>query len=84
MSNLALLYEFRGKLDEGQKLLTRALAVSERVRGPKHADTITTMNNLARLYRAAGKDDQAQPLCVRAYQSSRELPEEHPLARACV
>ena len=46
-----------------------ALPVAERILGPEHPDTLSTINNLALLYVNQGKYEQAEPLYQRALAS---------------
>ena len=46
--------------------LTRALTIREKVLGPDHPFTATTLDNLASLYRDLGKHEEAKPLYQRA------------------
>jgi len=52
----------RGQYREAEPLWNSVLAICERVLGPEHPDTLSTVNNLANLYRNQGKDEQAEPL----------------------
>ena len=51
---------------ENRSLTLRALAIDEKVLGPDHASTATSLNNLAGLYDTQGKYDLAEPLLKRA------------------
>ncbi|HTW69418.1 MAG TPA: tetratricopeptide repeat protein [Acetobacteraceae bacterium] len=60
-------------------LFRRALECRERVLGPEHPDTLTSVNNLAGCMRALGDAAGALPLYRRALESSeRGLGPEHP------
>ncbi len=55
------------------------LTIREKVWGPEHPDTATSLNNLAGLYRDQSKYEQAEPLCVRALAiKEQQLGPEHP------
>ena len=41
--------------------------------GPRHPDTLTSLNNLAVLYQAQGRYGEAEPLFLEALQASREV-----------
>ncbi|HEY1016908.1 MAG TPA: tetratricopeptide repeat-containing protein [Herpetosiphonaceae bacterium] len=57
----------------------RALAINERVLGPDHPNTATSLNNLAALYVATGAYGAAQPLYERALAiQERVLGPDHP------
>ncbi len=47
---------------QAEPYLQRALAIKEKVLGPEHPETATTIDKLAILYRAQGKYTQAEPL----------------------
>jgi len=55
-----------GAYATAQPYLERALALRERVLGPDHPDTATSLNNLAYLYQSQGSYDAARPLYDRA------------------
>jgi tetratricopeptide (TPR) repeat protein len=69
----------RGRFDQAQPLLQRALAICEKVLGPEHPETASTLNNLAWLYGNQGKYEQAEPLYLRALAIlEKTLGPEHP------
>jgi tetratricopeptide (TPR) repeat protein len=69
----------RGQYKEAEPLWNSALAMCERVLGPEHPNTLTSLNNLAALYRSQGKYEQAEPLYQRALAGrQRVLGPEHP------
>ena len=73
------LYESQGRYGEAEPLYRRALEARERVLGPEHPDTLTSVNNLAALYQAQGRYGEAEPLYRRALEASeRVLGPEHP------
>jgi Tfp pilus assembly protein PilF len=47
-------------------LLTRALAIKERLHGPAHPDVALTIHNLGLLYVSQGQPEKAEPLYRRA------------------
>jgi tetratricopeptide (TPR) repeat protein len=51
---------------QAEPLLQRALAIREKMEGPEHPSTATTLHELARLYGYLGKYEQAEPLYLRA------------------
>ena len=57
-----------GRLSEAEPLYRRALKGSEKVLGPNHPETLTSMNNLALLLQDQGKLSEAEPL----YRSTLE------------
>jgi len=68
-----------GDYAEAEPLYRRALAGYERVMGPEHPDTLTSVNNLAMLLYSTGAYGEAEPLFRRAL-AAREwvLGPEHP------
>jgi tetratricopeptide (TPR) repeat protein len=56
----------RGQYGEAEPLWNSTLAMCERVLGPEHPDTMSSLNNLANLYADQGKYEQAEPLFQRA------------------
>ncbi|KAB8256696.1 TPR-like protein [Aspergillus pseudonomiae] len=64
-TNLGVIYQNQGKLDQGEKLFQRALARFEKLLRPDHPLTLGTVNNLGLLYRHKGKLDQAEQLYQR-------------------
>ena len=59
-------------------LFERALAIREKVLGPEHPDTATSLNNLAGLLQAQGEFAAARPLFERALAREKVLGPEHP------
>ncbi len=69
----------RARYEEAGPLLKRALAINERLLGPTHINTATSLNNLAGLYWYQGRLDEAEPLYQRALKiRKRALGPEHP------
>ncbi len=69
----------RGQFWETEPLWNSLLAMCERVLGPEHPDTLSTINNLAALYQVQGKYEQAEPLYQRALTTfERVLGANHP------
>jgi tetratricopeptide (TPR) repeat protein len=69
----------RGQYREAEPLWKSLLAICERVLGPEHPETLSTVNNLAALYHVQGKYEQAAPLYQRALATlERVLGPEHP------
>ena len=56
----------------GRPLFERALAIREKVLGPEHPDTATSLNNLALLLQAQGDFAGARPLFERVLGDQRE------------
>ncbi|WP_141508825.1 tetratricopeptide repeat protein, partial [Candidatus Chloroploca asiatica] len=68
-----------GNYTSAQAYAARALDIRERVLGPEHPATATSLNNLAELYRAQGQYAAARPLYERALDiRERVLGPEHP------
>src|SRR5712692_5304313 len=62
---VAQLYS-QGRYDEAIPLAARALAIAEKVLGPEHPSTATSLNNLALMYQDTGAYAKAEPLHRRA------------------
>jgi tetratricopeptide (TPR) repeat protein len=78
MQEAVKLYE-RGDHVGSESLVRQALAVSERVLGPEHPDTLTSVNNLAVLLASKGDYTAAEPLHRRVLTArERVLGPEHP------
>ena len=56
----------QGKYAEACALAEQVLAARERVLGPEHPSTLSSVNNLAALYDAQGRYGEAEPLFRRA------------------
>jgi tetratricopeptide (TPR) repeat protein len=52
--------------EDAESLFKRALAIKEKVLGPYHPDTATSLNDFALLYTYQGKYEEAEPLYKRA------------------
>jgi len=69
----------RGQYWETEPLWKSALAICERMLGPEHPGTLSSLNNLALLYTGQGKYELAEPLLQRALAThERVLGPEHP------
>ncbi len=69
----------RGQFRETEPLWKSVLAICERVLGPEHPGTLSSLNNLANLHAEQGKYELAEPLYQRALETSeRVLGPEHP------
>ena len=76
---LASIYEEFGRFSEAETLAKRAMGIHERVLGPDHPNTASTLNILASLYRILGQHDLAEPLYKRALKiRERVLGPDHP------
>ena len=70
---------FVSEADEAVPLGVNSLAVSRRVLGEDHPNTLLRMQGLAGLYKRLGRYDEAEPLLVKALEVSRRvLGDEHP------
>ena len=79
MSGLANSYQFAGRQAEALKLREQVLALSRKVIGPEHPDTISAMHNLANSYDSAGRHDEALKLREQVLSLLRKvLGPEHP------
>ncbi|MFC2032217.1 tetratricopeptide repeat protein, partial [Chloroflexota bacterium] len=69
----------QGLYKEAEPLYKRALEIREKVLGPEHPDTATSLNNLAGLYNDQGLYKEAEPLYKRALEiREKVLGPEHP------
>lgn len=66
LTSLAELYRLQGKYDNAEKLLKRALKISESTCGKSSNEMAQSLNNLARLYLTAGKYKEAEQLYSQA------------------
>jgi tetratricopeptide (TPR) repeat protein len=63
---LGALYKSQGKLEEAEKMYSRALVGKEKAWGPDHTSTLSTVNNLGLLYYSQGKLEEAEKMYSRA------------------
>ena len=63
----------KGKYDQAELLLERALKIHEKVLGPEDPDTASSLNNLAMLYVNLGAYAKAQPLYERALKIKEKV-----------
>lgn len=69
----------RGRFAEAEPLFAHALEIKEKLLGPDHPSTATSLNNLAELYESQGKYNQAVPLYKRALKIRENvLGPDHP------
>ena len=69
----------RGQLADAARVLSQALAATQRAVGAEHPDTLASMNNLANVYLVQGHYDQARTLHEQALAArQRVLGAEHP------
>ena len=72
-------FRHQGDLAGARPLYERALAICEKVLGPEHPDTATSLNNLALLLQDQGDLAGARPLFERALAiCEKALGPEHP------
>ena len=72
-------YYATGRYQEAIPLAQRALAITEKARGPEHPDTAVSLNNLAMLYQAISAYAEAAPLYEQALAIiEKALGPEHP------
>ncbi|KZP22344.1 TPR-like protein [Athelia psychrophila] len=83
VSNLAVLYQRQGKLDEAESLYGRALAGQEKQLGADHLSTLMTVHNFAYLRQQQGRNQEAEALYRRALASQEaKLGPDHPNTQA--
>ena len=68
---LALLYASQGRTEEAEPLLRETLQLRREVLGPRHPDTLQSINTLAFLYRSQGRHGEAEPLYREALETAR-------------
>ena len=66
LNNLAALYQAQDKYAEAEPLDKRALAIVEKVLGPKHPHVATSLENYADLLRKTNREAEAAKLEARA------------------
>ena len=68
-----------GEYAKAEPLYQEALRIWQKVLGPEHPDTATSLNNLAVLYQAMGEYAKAEPLLQEALRIRQKvLGPEHP------
>ena len=68
-----------GEYAKAEPLYQEALRIWQKVLGPEHPDTATSLNNLAVLYRDMGEYAKAEPLLQEALGIRQKvLGSEHP------
>src|SRR6266852_8252134 len=67
------LYRAQGRYGEAEPLGREALQGRREVLGPRHPDTLGSLNQLTLLYRAEGRLDEAEPPAREAVQARREV-----------
>ena len=84
---MASLLARKGDSARAEALYRRALASREKVLGPVHSDTLTSVNNLARFLESKGDYAQAEPLFRRALEGlvaiSSAMGRRHPNLETC-
>ena len=72
--NTEIIQAYRsGDFAEGIGKAEQALALAHEAFGPRHSDTLQSMNNLAALYASQGRTREAEPLLSEVLQLRREL-----------
>lgn len=64
MNNLEVLLDSQGKYSEAEPIFRQALALSEKVLGTDHPNTLISMNNVALLLTSQGKYNEAKSLFI--------------------
>ena len=70
---MGALLQARGDLEGAEPLLREALEARREVLGPKHPNTLTSVNNLGRLLQDRGDLERAEPLLREVVQGFREV-----------
>jgi len=74
-----MLYTAMGEYAKAEPLLQEALRICQKVLGPEHPDTVTSLNDLAVLYWRMGEYEKARPLYQEALEICRKVfGPEHP------
>src|SRR5205814_2028842 len=85
LTNLATLYQERGKYAQAERLLVRACAIWIHTFGPVHPRIAYTQNNLGSLYEDQGRYDNAEALYQQAlFASEQMLGPNHPHVATCL
>src|SRR4051812_40709175 len=71
LNNMAALYQSRGRSQEAESFLQRAITICEEQVGTSHPETATSLNNLATLYVEQSRSQEAELLLRRAVTISR-------------
>ena len=69
MNNLAEVLSSQGKYEEIEEMHGQELALTERVLGKEHPDTLTSMKNLASVLSRQGKYGEAEELQVQVMET---------------
>ena len=78
-NRLGILYSDQGQLKETEEMYQRALKRYEKVWGPEHTSTLSTINNLGLLYSDQGKLKEAEEMYQRALKRYKKAHEpDHP------
>jgi tetratricopeptide (TPR) repeat protein len=76
---LGQVLDYQGLYAKSERLLRRALQGREKVLGPEHPDTLTSMSNLALVLRSQGKYEEAEAMNRQTLALSETvLGREHP------
>jgi tetratricopeptide (TPR) repeat protein len=73
MHNLAITRAALARWDEAESLHRSAIAIIERVAGPRHRALVVGLSFLGMLYVAQGRIDEAEPLLTRALRLGGEV-----------
>ncbi|KAF8536533.1 hypothetical protein BDD12DRAFT_781369 [Trichophaea hybrida] len=69
----------KGKYEQAEQMNRRALEGREKVLGPDHPDTMTSVNNLAQVLQSQGKCEQAEQMNRRVLEGREKVLEpDHP------
>ena len=79
LNNLATLLQLRGRFEEAEPLLLRALEIDEKTVGKEHVNIATRLNNLAVLHVARREFCEAEGLFRQSLEIiERCFPKDHP------
>jgi CHAT domain-containing protein len=75
----------QGRYEESERLYKRILPIQEKIHGPEHTVTATTLDNLAALYERQNRLSEAEPLYERVLLSrEKESGLDHPRTLAAI
>jgi tetratricopeptide (TPR) repeat protein len=85
LSNLAVLLQSMGRLEEAEAHSRRALDIDEGNLGPDHPEVANRLSNLATIFMSSGRWKDAEPLLRRALQiAEAAFGPDHPDVAACL
>ncbi|KAB8272913.1 hypothetical protein BDV30DRAFT_239214 [Aspergillus minisclerotigenes] len=71
--NICYLLEITGEKDKAERILKKVILIRERLQGPAHSSTLTSVQNLGWFYKNRGKFDDAEKLYNRVFAERDKL-----------